>query len=77
MASVSLYVNVVVECIMVCWQFGMFEVLVSSVVDQFPALLRRYKVFVLLALCVLQFLLGLPLVSQVSYSHCFIIFNYT
>ncbi|PAA85780.1 hypothetical protein BOX15_Mlig029317g3 [Macrostomum lignano] len=45
-------------------QFGMFETMTSSFIDEFPNQLRKYKTPFVAAMCLLEFLLGLPLVTR-------------
>ncbi|CAH1268019.1 SLC6A5 [Branchiostoma lanceolatum] len=45
-------------------QFGMLEAVLSGLIDEFPTILRPNKTWFTLAICVLQFLLALPMVSQ-------------
>ncbi|KAG8198562.1 hypothetical protein JTE90_026461 [Oedothorax gibbosus] len=45
-------------------QFGMFETTVSAFVDEFPTLLHNRKAIFTAFLCVVMFLLGLPLVTE-------------
>ena len=48
------------------FQFGMFECLISGFVDTFPTFLLRKKTLFTGAVCCLQMLLGLPLVTKVT-----------
>ena len=48
------------------FQFGTFETVVSSIVDQYPDKLRRFKIPFTAFVCVVQFVLGFPLVTRVS-----------
>lgn len=45
-------------------QFGQIETLVSGIVDEFPALLRPRKTLFTGFVCFLEFLIGLPLITQ-------------
>uniref|UniRef100_A0A1I8IG25 Transporter n=1 Tax=Macrostomum lignano TaxID=282301 RepID=A0A1I8IG25_9PLAT len=45
-------------------QFGMFETMTSSFVDEFPRYLRKYKTPFVGLMCMVEFLLGLPLITQ-------------
>ncbi|XP_064620268.1 sodium- and chloride-dependent glycine transporter 1-like [Lineus longissimus] len=45
-------------------QFTMMETIISAVVDEYPRQLRPIKTWITLGLCVLMFLLGLPLVTN-------------
>uniref|UniRef100_A0A0X3NJA5 Transporter n=1 Tax=Schistocephalus solidus TaxID=70667 RepID=A0A0X3NJA5_SCHSO len=45
-------------------QFGTLETMTSGLIDQFPSVLGRCKVFFTLGTCVVQFLLGLILVTR-------------
>ncbi|XP_071501234.1 sodium- and chloride-dependent glycine transporter 1-like [Diadema antillarum] len=45
-------------------QFGMVETVVSGLVDYFPNHLRKHGTLVALAVCILFFLLGLPMATQ-------------
>jgi len=45
-------------------QFGMFECLVSGFIDAYPKQLMKRKTWFTLALCCLQLMLGLPLVTK-------------
>uniref|UniRef100_A0A0B6ZDJ3 Transporter n=2 Tax=Arion vulgaris TaxID=1028688 RepID=A0A0B6ZDJ3_9EUPU len=45
-------------------QFGMFETILSSLMDEFPHLLRRKKVTITAVACFAEFVLGLPCITQ-------------
>ncbi|CAH1266942.1 SLC6A5 [Branchiostoma lanceolatum] len=45
-------------------QFAVLEALVTGIVDEFPRRLRSKKMFIVLGMCAIGFLLGLPLVTQ-------------
>ncbi|XP_019647388.1 PREDICTED: sodium- and chloride-dependent glycine transporter 2-like [Branchiostoma belcheri] len=45
-------------------QFAVLEALVTGIVDEFPRRLRSKKMFIVLGVCSIGFLLGLPLVTQ-------------
>eukprot|EP00058_Branchiostoma_floridae_P025938 XP_002611428.1 hypothetical protein BRAFLDRAFT_63940 [Branchiostoma floridae] len=45
-------------------QFAVLEALVTGIVDEFPRRLRSKKMFIVLGMCAVGFLLGLPLVTQ-------------
>lgn len=45
-------------------QFAMVECVVTGLSDEYPKYLRRYKPFFLIGVCVLMFLLALPMCSQ-------------
>lgn len=45
-------------------QFGQVEAVSSSLIEQFPRQLEKYKELVVLGVCVLLFLLGLPCMTQ-------------
>lgn len=52
-------------CVCVCEQFTTVETLVSGLVDQFPKYLRHRKFAFTAFVCLVEFTLGLPLVTQV------------
>ncbi|XP_015757228.1 PREDICTED: sodium- and chloride-dependent glycine transporter 2-like [Acropora digitifera] len=45
-------------------QFAMVECVVTGLSDEYPKYLRRYKPFFLIGVCVLMFLLAIPMCSQ-------------
>ncbi|CAH1268037.1 SLC6A5 [Branchiostoma lanceolatum] len=45
-------------------EFVTIETVITALSDEYPALLRRYKVAVLLVACIVMFLLGLPFCTQ-------------
>ncbi|KAK7096784.1 sodium- and chloride-dependent glycine transporter 1-like [Littorina saxatilis] len=45
-------------------QFGMFETMLSGLIDEFPNLLRNKKTIVTAVACFVEFLLGLPCICQ-------------
>ncbi|XP_067663699.1 sodium- and chloride-dependent glycine transporter 1-like [Haliotis asinina] len=45
-------------------QFGMFETMLSGVIDEYPKYLRNKKVLVTAACCFFEFIIGLPLITQ-------------
>lgn len=45
-------------------QFGMFETMTSSFIDEFPRLLRKRKLPFTAAMCLVEFLIALPLVTR-------------
>ncbi|XP_013385449.1 sodium- and chloride-dependent glycine transporter 1 [Lingula anatina] len=45
-------------------QFGMFETMTSAFLDEFPKLLRKRKMLFTAVMCVVEFLIGIPLVMQ-------------
>ena len=47
------------------YQFGQVEVVAAAIIDQYPEILHRYRVAVVLAVCLIMFVLGLPCVTQV------------
>ena len=48
-------------------QFGMFETMTSGFVDEFPKYLKTRKTLFTGFMCLLSFLLGVPIVTQVIY----------
>jgi len=46
-------------------QFGMLETCTSGFVDEFPRLLRKRKTLFTAGVCLVQFIIGIPLVTQV------------
>lgn len=46
-------------------QFGMFETMTSAFMDEFPELLRKKKVLFTAVVCFIEFLLGIPFITQV------------
>ena len=48
------------------FQFGMFETMTSGFVDEFPKYLKGRKTLFTGVMCFLQFLLGIPIVTQVG-----------
>ena len=50
-------------------QFAMVECVVTGLSDEYPKYLRRYKPFFLIGVCVLMFLLAIPMCSQVTTFH--------
>ena len=51
----------------VCLQFAMVECVVTGLSDEYPKYLRRYKPVFLISVCVLMFLLAIPMCSQVGF----------
>lgn len=47
------------------FQFGMFETMLSSLIDEFPHLLRGRKTLLTAVTCFVEFLLGIPCICQV------------
>lgn len=47
------------------YQFGQVEVVAAAIIDQYPEMLHRYREAVVLAVCLVMFVLGLPCVTQV------------
>ena len=47
-------------------QFAMVECVVTGLSDEYPKYLRRYKPFFLIGVCVLMFLLAIPMCAQVG-----------
>ncbi|KAH9489778.1 Sodium- and chloride-dependent glycine transporter 2 [Bulinus truncatus] len=45
-------------------QFGMFETIISSLIDEFPQKLRNRKTVITAVACVVEFLLGLTCITQ-------------
>ncbi|XP_058962915.2 sodium- and chloride-dependent GABA transporter 1-like [Pocillopora verrucosa] len=45
-------------------QFGQVEVVAAAIIDQYPEILHRYREVVVLAVCLIMFVLGLPCVTQ-------------
>ncbi|XP_077991178.1 sodium- and chloride-dependent glycine transporter 1-like [Glandiceps talaboti] len=45
-------------------QFGMVEGVCSAIIDTFPGLLRKRKTWFILVLCIIEFFLGLPLLTR-------------
>lgn len=45
-------------------QFGMFETMTSAFMDEFPELLRKKKVLFTAVVCFIEFLLGIPFVTE-------------
>ncbi|CAC5408977.1 Sodium- and chloride-dependent neutral and basic amino acid transporter B(0+),Sodium- and chloride-dependent taurine transporter,Sodium-dependent noradrenaline transporter,Sodium-dependent proline transporter,Sodium-and chloride-dependent glycine transporter 1,Creatine transporter,Sodium- and chloride-dependent GABA transporter 3,Sodium- and chloride-dependent betaine transporter,Sodium- and chloride-dependent GABA transporter 2,Sodium-dependent dopamine transporter,Sodium- and chloride-dependent GABA tran len=45
-------------------QFGTMETVLSALTDEFPKLFRRRKVFLTGAICIIEFILGIPFVMQ-------------
>ncbi|CAG5131873.1 unnamed protein product, partial [Candidula unifasciata] len=45
-------------------QFGMFETITSAFIDEYPGLLRKRKVAFTALMCLVEFLLGVPLIFQ-------------
>ncbi|KAL4230415.1 hypothetical protein ACF0H5_010797 [Mactra antiquata] len=45
-------------------QFGMFETCLSAFMDEFPGVLRKRRVLVSAVACFIEFLLGLPLITE-------------
>ncbi|XP_041356847.1 sodium- and chloride-dependent glycine transporter 1-like [Gigantopelta aegis] len=45
-------------------QFGMFETMTSAFIDEFPELLRDRKVLFTAVMCFVEFLLGIPFITQ-------------
>ncbi|XP_029653870.1 sodium- and chloride-dependent glycine transporter 1 [Octopus sinensis] len=45
-------------------QFGMFETMTSAFIDEFPELLAKRKVLFTAAICFVEFLCGIPFVTQ-------------
>ncbi|GFN78067.1 sodium- and chloride-dependent glycine transporter 1-like [Plakobranchus ocellatus] len=45
-------------------QFGMFETMTSAFIDEYPLLLRHKKVQFTAFMCVIEFLLGIPMIFQ-------------
>lgn len=45
-------------------QFGMFETCLSAFMDEFPTVLRKRRVLVSAVACFIEFLLGLPLITE-------------
>lgn len=64
-SSCNLDLNVSILCVCVCEQFTTVETLVSGLVDQFPKYLRHRKFAFTAFVCLVEFTLGLPLVTQV------------
>ena len=54
-------------CVWPIFQFAGLEAILTSILDQFPNL-RPHKTKIILAMCIVFFLLGLPLCTQVSKS---------
>lgn len=48
------------------FQFAMVEAIISALADEFPSTLRRNKAKLCAAVCLVLFLCGLPLVTNVS-----------
>lgn len=46
------------------FQFGMFETMLSGLIDEFPSQLRNKKTLVTAVACLVEFLLGLPSICQ-------------
>ena len=44
----------------------MFETCLSAIIDEFPHVLRKRRVLVAAVACLIEFLLGLPLITQVT-----------
>src|SRR6218665_1557062 len=54
------------ELTTISFQFGQVEVIAAGIIDEYPEYLRpRRKVFTLI-LCCVMFMMGIPLVTQVS-----------
>lgn len=47
-------------------QFAMVECVVTGLSDEYPKYLRKYKPFFLIAVCVMMFLLAIPMCAQVE-----------
>lgn len=50
----------------VIFQFAMVECVVTGLSDEYPKFLRRYKPYFLIAVCVMMFLLAIPMCAQVG-----------
>lgn len=50
----------------VCVQFGMFETVITGLVDAFPTKLRRLRGRLTFALCIACYLVSLPIATNVS-----------
>ena len=46
-------------------QFAMVECVVTGLSDEYPKYLRRYKPFFLIGVCILLFLLAIPMCAEV------------
>ena len=55
-----------IPCTRWLFQFGMFETMTSSFVDEFPQYLKGKKTLFTATMCVLEFLIGIPIVTQVK-----------
>jgi len=67
--SRSLCCSVPIDCNTVL-QFGMFETMTSGFVDEFPKFLKGRKMQFTALMCFAEFLLGIPIVTQVSLFYC-------
>lgn len=57
--------NIKLTTIFLSVQFGMFETMTTAFVDEFPEYLRQKKMLFTAGICFIEFLLGIPFVTQV------------
>ena len=51
---------------MYCFQFGMMECVVTNLLDEYPKHLRKNEKLYILIVCILCYLIAIPMVCQVS-----------
>lgn len=56
--------------------FCTIETVVTAIVDENPAFLKKRRVLMLTAVCVVSFLLGLPCAAQVRHLACRALFSF-
>ena len=67
--------NYILAIVDACLQFSVFECVLSGLTDEFPSVLRKYKIpFKAISSCVF-FLLGIPLTMQVGTIDIFLVVN--
>lgn len=56
-------------CIFSLSKFGQVEVVAAAIIEEYPNYLHHYRELVVLIICTIMFVLGLPCVTQVSMTY--------